>query len=115
MPRALKINGYRRRRRKIPIKNGHCQLPAAGLSPTLCLSTPEQYNDDWLVWQLVDSTFPIGGFAHSLGLEAAWQHGEVRGREDLVSFLEASLHQLGHAALPFVTAAFDEPEKLGEL
>gem|GEM_PF-136547 len=69
---------------------------------------------DWLLWQLADSAFPTGGFAHSLGLEAAWQHGEVRNRTELVSFIEAGLHQLGHAALPFVTAAFDEPEKLGE-
>ncbi len=69
---------------------------------------------DWLLWQLADSAFPTGGFAHSLGLEAAWQHGEVRNRTDLVSFIEAGLQQLGHAALPFVTAAFDEPEKLGE-
>jgi urease accessory protein len=69
---------------------------------------------DFALWQLADSAFPTGGFAHSSGLEAAWQHGEVRNRADLVSFIEASLHQLGHAALPFVTAAFDAPEKLGE-
>jgi len=69
---------------------------------------------DFILWQLADSAFPIGGFAHSLGLEAAWQHGEVRNRTELVSFIEAGLHQLGHAALPFVTAAFDEPEKLVE-
>jgi urease accessory protein len=71
-------------------------------------------NHDWLVWQLIDSAFPTGGFAHSAGLEAAWQHGEIRGREDLVSHLDACLHQLGHAALPLVTAAFDEPAKLAE-
>jgi hypothetical protein len=65
---------------------------------------------DWLLWQLVDSAFPTGGFAHSGGLEAAWQHGEVRGRVDLSSFLDASLLQAGHAMLPFVTAAIDEPE-----
>jgi urease accessory protein len=69
--------------------------------------------NEWLLWQLCDSAFPTGGFAHSLGLEAAWQHGEVRNRTELVSFIEAGLHQLGHAALPFVTAAFAEPEKLG--
>ncbi len=62
----------------------------------------------------MDSAFPTGGFAHSLGLEAAWQHGEVRNRTELISFVEAGLHQLGHAALPFVTAAFAAPEKLGE-
>ena len=32
---------------------------------------------DWLTWQLVDSAFPTGAFAHSWGLEAAWQQGEV--------------------------------------
>jgi urease accessory protein len=68
--------------------------------------------NDWLLWQLADSAFPTGGFAHSNGLEAAWQHGEVRGRSELISFLEASLLQAGRALLPFVTAAFDEPERL---
>jgi urease accessory protein len=62
----------------------------------------------------MDSAFPTGGFAHSLGLEAAWQHGEVRNRTELVSFIESALQQLGHAALPFVTVAFDVPDKLGE-
>ena len=69
----------------------------------------------WLVWQLVDSAFPTGGFAHSLGLEAAWQHGEVRGRDELVEFAEASLDQLGHGSLPFVLAAFDEDEEIPDL
>lgn len=62
----------------------------------------------------MDSAFPTGGFAHSSGLEAAWQHGEVRNRAGLLSFVEASLDQLGHAALPFMTGAFDAPEKLAE-
>lgn len=69
---------------------------------------------DFTVWQLIDSAFPTGGFAHSSGLEAAWQHGEVRGRTELLTFVEASLAQLGHATLPFVTAAFDEPGRLTE-
>ena len=75
---------------------------------------PQYPISDFILWQLADSAFPTGGFAHSLGLEAAWQHGEVRNRTDLVSFIEAGLQQLGHAALPFVTAAFDAPEKLSE-
>jgi urease accessory protein len=70
--------------------------------------------EQWLLWQLSDSAFPTGGFAHSAGLEAAWQHGEVRNRGELVSFVEAGLHQVGRAVLPFVIAAHNEPQRLEE-
>jgi urease accessory protein len=70
--------------------------------------------NEWLLWQLADSAFPTGGFAHSGGLEAAWQHGEVRNRGELLGFAEASLRQVGRAALPFVMAAYAEPERLAE-
>jgi urease accessory protein len=65
---------------------------------------------DWLLWQLADSALPTGGFAHSGGLEAAYQHGEVRNRNDLREFIEAALHQCSRAAIPFVAAAFDALE-----
>jgi urease accessory protein len=68
----------------------------------------------WLLWQLGDSAFPTGGFAHSAGLEAAWQHGEIRNRVELRSWLDASLEQLAHVALPFVNAAQEEPARLAE-
>jgi urease accessory protein len=68
--------------------------------------------DDLLLWQLADSAFPAGGFAHSGGLEAAWQHGEMRNSSELKALLESSLRQLGHASLPFVSAAHDDPSKL---
>ena len=71
--------------------------------------------DEWLLWQLADSAFPTGGFAHSNGLEAAWQQGEVGGRAELLAFLEASLKQVGHASLPFMLAAFDTPEALDQI
>jgi urease accessory protein len=67
------------------------------------------------VWQLADSAFPIGGFAHSGGLEAAWQHGEVRTRDELFAFLETALEQSEHNALPFVVTAHAEPGRLPEL
>jgi urease accessory protein len=89
-------------------------LPGERAGVRADVSTEQPAISDFILWQLCDSAFPTGGFAHSLGLEAAWQHGEVRNRTELVSFIEAGLHQLGHATLPFVTAAFAAPEKLGE-
>ena len=86
----------------------------ASLNPGPISGSPSG-GSDFLLWQLADSAFPTGGFAHSAGLEAAWQHGEVRNRAELLAFLETNLHQLGRAALPFVNTAYDEPERLAEL
>ena len=69
---------------------------------------------DALVWQLVDSAFPTGAFAHSLGLESAWQHGEVVSRDDLRRFVEATILQTASGALPLVNAAHREPSRLPE-
>lgn len=66
----------------------------------------------WLLLQLADSAFPSGGFVHSGGLEAAWQHGEVRNRSDLASFVEAGLRQAARASLPFLHPAHQEPKEL---
>jgi urease accessory protein len=81
------------------------------------LSAPTEAIRDqsWLVWQLVDSAFPTGGFAHSGGLEAAWQQGEVRSRADVESFIRLGLRQVGRGLAPFVRASFQEPERLTEL
>jgi urease accessory protein len=64
---------------------------------------------DWLVWQLADSAFPSGGFAHSGGLEAAWQQSEIEGLEH---FVRQVITQSGHGALPLVGAAH---ERLADL
>jgi urease accessory protein len=71
--------------------------------------------NDWLVWQLADSAFPTGGFAHSGGVEAAWQHGELDERDSLATFLEAALAQAGSGGVPFVLAAVDGTEPITDL
>jgi len=98
------------------------QNPAAGPAVFLVLKfgipTDDMQavtDDDWMMWQLADSAFPAGGFAHSAGLEAAWQHGEARNRTELAALLETSLRQFGHASLPFCNAAHAEPGQLGDL
>jgi urease accessory protein len=79
------------------------------------LSVAWETNNDWLVWQIADSAFPTGGFAHSGGLEAAWQQGEVRSSEELVHFIQAQLTQAGKASLPFVNETFHELRPFAEL
>src|SRR5947208_7672034 len=69
---------------------------------------------DWLLWQLADSAFPTGGFAHSSGLEAAWQQGEVDATS-LSAFVHDVITQAGHGVVPFVTAAHREPGDLGAI
>lgn len=56
---------------------------------------------DFLVLQLADSAFPIGGFVHSQGLEAATSFG---GAPDVDAFFGQSAWQTGFGALPFVHA-----------
>lgn len=108
MPLALRSN-----RREEAQASFRASIPEADRSLSTLAVTDEK--SAWLLWQLADSAFPTGGFAHSNGLEAAWQHGEVRDRTELGQFIEAGLGQLGHGALPFVTAAHDEPADLDVL
>src|SRR6187399_2779087 len=70
---------------------------------------------EWHVWQLADSQFPTGAFAHSFGLEAAHQHGEVRDGDELRVFLRASLLQAGYSIVPLVNASYRAPERFAHL
>lgn len=72
-------------------------------------------SSDWLAWQIIDSAFPSGSFAHSGGLEAAWQNGRVRTEKELLAFTEASLEQAACGQLPFVVSARNDPDAFGEL
>jgi urease accessory protein len=71
--------------------------------------------DAWLVLQLADSAFPTGGFAHSVGLEAAAQLGEVRTVAEVRAFTEQALWQAGLGGLPFVLAAHNADDDGAEL
>jgi urease accessory protein len=87
---------------------------ATGAALFFVLKPDSELEEDWLLWQLADSAFPSGGFAHSAGLEAAWQQGEIGNSAALADFIETNLRQFGHASLPFFNAAHESPEQLAE-
>ncbi|CBI24293.3 unnamed protein product, partial [Vitis vinifera] len=59
----------------------------------------------WSQWQLLDSILPTGGFAHSCGLEAAFQAHMISGPEDLQTYVLHVLENTGSLLLPFVYSA----------
>jgi urease accessory protein len=69
----------------------------------------------FLLWQLADSAFPTGGFAHAGGLEAARELGAVATAEDLECFALETLWAAGSFALPFVSAAHRGQDDFSEL
>lgn len=55
--------------------------------------------------QISDSAFPTGSFAHSAGLEAAYQRGLLTTSEKVEQFLLASIENVGSFSVPFVREA----------
>jgi urease accessory protein len=70
---------------------------------------------DLLIWQIADTAFPIGGFAHSGGLESARHAGAVRDPETLREFLETAVVQARFGMLAFVKAAHEDAEPFLDL
>lgn len=70
---------------------------------------------DWVVWQVVDSAFPTGSFAHSWGLEAAWQQGEIETPAAVEAFVRASAQQAAYASIPLVNAVYCHPDRIETL
>ena len=69
----------------------------------------------WTLWQLADSAFPAGGFAHSGGLEAVAQNGEINASSQLHGFIHTALQQLAYGAVPFVRASFQQERPFAEI
>ncbi len=70
---------------------------------------------DWQTWQVVDSAFPVGVFAHSWGLEAAAYAGYVDSDLALQQFVADSIQQTGWSVLPLLNSAYQQPARLSEL
>lgn len=69
----------------------------------------------WILWQLLDSAFPVGGFVHSSGLEVAYKKGLLLDENDLIEFLVAVLDDIKSASLPYALSAYREPEEFEEI
>jgi urease accessory protein len=72
-------------------------------------------NDDWLVWQLADATFPAGGLAHSGGLEAAAKWGELNDAGRLQAFARDQLTHTAHTLVPPMQTARRDSSRIAAM
>lgn len=69
---------------------------------------------EYIQWQLADSSFPTGGFAHSGALESAWRHGLIE-RENMNVFCQDIVMQTALQTGPFVVATCQMPQRIRSL
>src|SRR5687768_15482964 len=86
--------------------------PASCRSPSGTSCSERAMGSEWIVWQVADSAFPTGGFAHSAGLEAAWHAGEALDVDGVRWFLHEAIRQAGRSGLPLVNATYTSPGRL---
>ena len=70
---------------------------------------------EWTFWQLADSAFPAGGFAHSAGLESAFQQGLVTDVVSLGSFLETLIQDSARGVVPLLAAVHSGDQSLSRV
>jgi len=66
-----------------------------------------------IIWQICDSSLPVGSFAHSFGLEAAKQNGFLNETKQLIEFIECSLWNFSSFNFVFLTKIFESPSLPG--
>lgn len=73
------------------------------------------FQQELLCLQITDSAFPVGSFAHSSGIEAAFQWKELQTAEDLRVFLSTVLRQTTRGTLPLLLAGYRQERPLEEI
>lgn len=66
----------------------------------------------WLSWQLADSNFPSGAFAHSAGLESATQAGLLPDNVALRSWLLWSTQNALSTSIGYINVVHADPQSL---